>query len=231
MRLISELTPSNPYINLAIEEVLNQIPIHEPIVRFWVNKPSVILGRFDELLKEVNVGYCIDNGISIARRHSGGGTVYHDEGNLNITLVFPRTYYSDLMTCYEVLAKLIILALDSLGVKANFMKPNEVLVNGLKVSGMAGSLTKYSLQCHSTLLVSSDLIKLRRALRRLKREVTTLSKEVGWDLSLVEASKAVVEVLSSSYDLVLSNLSDYELRMAQELCSSKYSTIAWIYCR
>lgn len=232
-RLIYDLRPLDPYKNLAIEEALSRIPTDVPVVRLWVNKPSVILGRFAKLLREVNVSYCVDNGIYIARRHSGGGTVYQDEGNLNITLVAPRWLWPDIYACYEALAGVITLTLSYLGLSGEYVKPNEVLVNGLKVSGMAGSLTKYTLQCHSTLLVSSDVGTLRRSLKVLKREVTTLSKAVGEHLDVGEVSRVVVKATRAklNYDLSLSSLKEDEVKLAQELYSTKHSLITWIYSR
>ncbi|MCX8186188.1 MAG: lipoate--protein ligase family protein [Sulfolobales archaeon] len=230
-RVLSDLTPSDPYENLAVEEALSNVKITSPIIRFWVNVPSVILGMFDRVEDEVNLDYCIDNEVIIARRHTGGGTVYHDEGNLNISLIIPKTTYLDLGTCYRVLGSLLIQAINSFGVRVDYVDSNALMINRKKVSGMAGSLTKYSLLCHSTFLVNSDLVALRNSLKRLKSDVTNLSDEVGETLKPYDIHKAVLNALRNVFntDLITDSLGSHEATFARKLYLSKYSRDYWIY--
>jgi lipoate-protein ligase A len=216
-------------MNLAVEEALNNVEVDKPVMRFWVNKPAVVLGRFEDVLSEVNVEYCLSNDVAIVRRHSGGGTVYHDEGNLNITLVLPRSYGGRLTLCYDILKDVLVSTLNSLGLKNITTTSNEVLVNDRKVSGMAGSLTKYSLLCHSTLLVSSDLTKLRSSLRRLKKEVTTLSSEVGYYTTIEEVYTYLIKSLNEVFlwRIFIDDLTVDEVKLAEELYLSKYLRDSW----
>lgn len=229
VRVIESLIPSDPYMNLAVEEALNNVEVDKPVMRFWVNKPAVVLGRFEDVLSEVNVEYCLSNDVAIVRRHSGGGTVYHDEGNLNITLVLPRGYGGRLTLCYDILKDVLVSTLNSLGLKNITTTSNEVLVNDRKVSGMAGSLTKYSLLCHSTLLVSSDLTKLRSSLRRLKKEVTTLSSEVGYYTTIEEVYTYLIKSLNEVFlwRIFIDYLTVDEVKLAEELYLSKYLRDSW----
>lgn len=229
VRVIESLIPSDPYMNLAVEEALNNVEVDKPVMRFWVNKPAVVLGRFEDVLSEVNVEYCLSNDVAIVRRHSGGGTVYHDEGNLNITLVLPRSYGGRLTLCYDILKDVLVSTLNSLGLKNITTASNEVLVNDRKVSGMAGSLTKYSLLCHSTLLVSSDLTKLRSSLRRLKKEVTTLSSEVGYYTTIEEVYTYLIKSLNEVFlwRIFIDDLTVDEVKLAEELYLSKYLRDSW----
>jgi lipoyltransferase/lipoate-protein ligase len=229
VRVIESLIPSDPYMNLAVEEALNNVEVDKPVMRFWVNKPAVVLGRFEDVLSEVNVEYCLSNDVAIVRRHSGGGTVYHDEGNLNITLVLPRSYGGRLTLCYDILKDVLVSTLNSLGLKNITTTSNEVLVNDRKVSGMAGSLTKYSLLCHSTLLVSSDLTKLRSSLRRLKKEVTTLSSEVGYYTTIEEVYTYLIKSLNEVFlwRIFIDYLTVDEVKLAEELYLSKYLRDSW----
>jgi lipoate-protein ligase A len=229
VRVIESLIPSDPYMNLAVEEALNNVEVNKPVMRFWVNKPAVVLGRFEDVLSEVNVEYCLSNDVAIARRHSGGGTVYHDEGNLNITLVLPRSYGGRLTLCYDILKDVLVSTLNSLGLKNITTTSNEVLVNDRKVSGMAGSLTKYSLLCHSTLLVSSDLTKLRSSLRRLKKEVTTLSSVVGYYTTIEEVYTYLIKSLNEVFlwRIFIDDLTVDEVKLAEELYLSKYLRDSW----
>jgi len=229
-RVIGNLTPSNPYENLAVEEVLNNIPISAPVIRFWVNRPSVILGRFDKVEDEVNLEYCIDNDITIARRHTGGGTVYHDEGNLNISLTIPRDAV-ELSACYKILTTILKLSLRSLGLISIYVDVNALLIDSKKISGMAGSLTKYSLHCHSTLLVNSDLVRLKHSLKRLKNEVTNISDELKGELKVGDVYNVIIDILRTYFkaDLILDSLKTHEISMAKDLYLSKYCRDEWVF--
>lgn len=227
--MLSDLSPSNPYENLAVEEALNTYVNPQPTFRLWVNKPSVVLGRFQSVASEVNVGYCLENSIAIVRRHTGGGTVYQDEGNLNMTLLLPQNSLNDIYVCYDVLSEVVIKTLGRFNLRAVRGDLHEVLINGRKVSGMAGSRTSYSVLCHSTLLVDSDLIKLRNSLKRLKKEVTTVSSEVKSEVTLDEVYTQVVEVLKEVFkdEVFLGCLTEGEVSQAEYLLMTKYVRDSW----
>ncbi len=231
LRTLNNLTPSNPYENLAVEEVLNNIQTPTPIVRFWVNSPSVILGRFDSVVDEVNLDYCFNNDIVVARRHTGGGTVYHDEGNLNVSLTIPRNSHTELSTCYKTLSTLIILSLYSLGLTPTHLNYNALLINGRKVSGMAGSLTKHSLHCHSTLLVNSDLVRLKHSLKKLKNEVVNVSDCLRESVEVGDIYEVILDVLRHEFkaELIFDSLSTYELTMVENLYLSKHCRDGWVF--
>ncbi len=229
VRVVISLKPSDPYMNLAVEEALNCVEVDKPLMRLWVNTPSVVLGRFEEVLNEVNVEYCLSNDVAIVRRHSGGGTVYHDEGNLNITLLLPRGCGEGLTSCYHVLKEVIVTTSNSLKVGKITTTSNEVFINDRKVSGMAGSLTKHSLLCHSTLLISSDLDKLRNSLKRLKRDVTTLSREAKYEITVEEVSTHIIKSLNEKlmWTVLTDNLRTHEIELARELYLNKYLHDSW----
>ena len=78
-----------PAVQLALEEALVRAVPPAPVLRIWQNEASVVLGRGQRLEREVNVAACAAAGIPVLRRASGGGTVFHDLGNLNITMAVP----------------------------------------------------------------------------------------------------------------------------------------------
>jgi lipoate-protein ligase A len=135
-------------------------------VRFYVNVPSVVLGAHQCEELEVNSAYCRANGIKVVRRISGGGAVYHDEGNLNIAVALNKTLLPEKYIAENVhfFASLLKDALNSFALGAEVGVHNEILINGKKVSGSAACQKYNGFLFHATLLLNADLDKMRRAL-------------------------------------------------------------------
>jgi lipoate-protein ligase A len=133
-------------------------------LRFWVNSPCLVRGR----AKNANYGWynaelAAQLGVPVIERSTGGGVVYHDEGNLNWSFFF-RTSGGFLSptTSFDQASKYIIAALGRLGIQAKFSPPNRIDVFNRKVSGMAARSTIHAFLVHGTLLLNSDLEKLNR---------------------------------------------------------------------
>ncbi len=151
------------YFNLAAEEFLLK---HKEGDYFmvWRNTPSVVVGRHQRLLAEVDTEYAWIQGISIARRYSGGGTVYHDAGNINLTFI--ETADSPDFSKY---LHYTLGFLQSLGIPAEPDKRLSIYTNEeLKVSGSAQSVHKNRVMYHCTLLFDTDLAMLNRVLTVLE---------------------------------------------------------------
>lgn len=151
---------NNPFINLAFEETL--LGGEGDAAFLWVNDPCVVIGRNQDPFQETDPTFLEAHGITLARRLSGGGAVYHDKGNLNYTIV------SDVLVENRA-ADWALSALDRLGIHASTTGRNDIEVAGMKVGGLAEHFNGRSLQ-HGTLLVDADMNMLVRALRpsRLK---------------------------------------------------------------
>ena len=129
----------------------------EETVYLWVNAPCVVIGRNQNPYRETDLPYLTDYGISLVRRFSGGGAVYHDLGNLNYTCITRNPEPMGILT-------LVRSVLRSLGVQAVPGGRNDLLVGDRKVGGMASQLDRVCLH-HGTLMVEVDLHTLTRALR------------------------------------------------------------------
>jgi lipoate---protein ligase len=147
----------NPYFNLALEEwaVKNYDASQGDLLIIYINKPSVVVGRNQNLYEEVNLKYCKENGIEVCRRVSGGGTVFHDKGNLNWCVV--TAYDSKKVNKYEYFARHLIDFLKTLGIEAYLNERNGIEVNGLKISGQAQFASRKNILSHGTLLINSNL--------------------------------------------------------------------------
>ncbi|EPW9648659.1 lipoate protein ligase LplA1, partial [Listeria monocytogenes] len=83
MYFIDNNNEKDPRINLAVEEfILTELNLDEPVLLFYINKPSIIIGRNQNTVEEIDTEYVEKNDVIVVRRLSGGGAVYHDEGNL-----------------------------------------------------------------------------------------------------------------------------------------------------
>src|SRR5215472_4063800 len=136
--------------NLALEEALARSGPAAPLLRIWQNAPCVVLGRAQRAAREVNLATCAAGGVPVLRRASGGGTVYQDLGNLNISLAVPGRA-AGLMA--EV-AALVAAVVAGLGL-APRAGERGVFVGAAKVSGLASQLTRDGSLAHATLLVTT----------------------------------------------------------------------------
>jgi lipoate-protein ligase A len=158
-----DLGSQDPYDNLAAEELLLRTCPQDTIrLVFSRNAPAVIVGRNQNPWAEADLGEAARRGITVARRVSGGGAVFHDEGNLNYGFAMPRTAYEP-----GRFLGLIVQALASLGIAATACERHSLWVGGRKVAGTAFLLTGRTALLHGCVLVDSDLAVLRRLLRPL----------------------------------------------------------------
>lgn len=125
------------------------------ILYFYVNKNAVIIGRNQNAWKECSIANMDADGVQLVRRHSGGGAVFHDNGNLNLSFITDEKHY-DLNRQMRV----ILNAVSKLGLKAELSGRNDITVDGKKFSGNAFSLAKGNRSHHGTILVNADLTKL-----------------------------------------------------------------------
>ncbi len=125
------------------------------ILYFYVNKNAVIIGRNQNAWKECSIANMDADGVQLVRRHSGGGAVFHDNGNLNFSFITDEKHY-DLNRQMRV----ILNAVSKLGLKAELSGRNDITVDGKKFSGNAVSLAKGNRSHHGTILVNADLAKL-----------------------------------------------------------------------
>lgn len=171
MIYVSNEEITDPRINLAIETYLVQeMPLDEPILLFYINEPSIIIGRNQNTIEEINVDYVEDNGIHVVRRLSGGGAVYHDEGNLNFSFIMPDDGES--FRNFGKVTQPIIDALHELGVEGAELKGrNDLVIDDKKFSGNAMYATNGRMFAHGTLMFDSDVNEVVNALKVRKDKI------------------------------------------------------------
>ncbi len=148
----------DPAWNLAAEEYLLK-QTDSSVCFIYRNRPSVILGRNQHLLSEVDPAYLQAHAIALYRRISGGGAVYHDPGNLNIAFI-ENGHSIQFYRHRERICK----ALQQMGIAAEPGSRSDILLQGKKISGNAATVSRNRVMHHGTLLFAANLDALQQAL-------------------------------------------------------------------
>lgn len=167
MYFVDNNNEKDPRINLAIEEfILTELELDEPVLLFYINKPSIIIGRNQNTVEEIDTTYVDNNDVIVVRRLSGGGAVYHDEGNLNFSFITKDD--GDSFHNFAKFTQPIVEALKRLGVNAKLEGRNDLLIDGYKVSGNAQFSTRGKMFSHGTLMLDLNLDHVAASLKPRK---------------------------------------------------------------
>ena len=149
-----DIRSTDPTYNLALEEYLLTHHTEGEILLLWQNANTVVIGRNQNTEEEINRPFVEEHQITVVRRTTGGGAVYHDLGNLNYSFIQdvgdPETI------SIAALAVPVVRALEEMGVHAELSGRNDILVNGKKISGVAQRMFRNRILHHGTLLFDSD---------------------------------------------------------------------------
>ena len=193
------------YRNLAVEEWLLDHAPHLPVLLLYVNDPCVVIGKNQNPWRECRLSLMENEGVKLARRVSGGGAVYHDAGNLNLSIIVPRGEYRE-----EKQYELVFQTLEAFGVKSSKLGKSSLAVDGKKFSGQAFCHRRDRTLHHGTLLVDTDLTRLgrylgpelddieTRAIASVPSEVMNLSAAAP-GLTVERLSAALVETFQTMY--------------------------------
>ena len=238
-------------MNLALEEaVAREVGKEESLntLRFWRSPNAVVIGRSQEIEKEVDFDACKKYESTILRRFTGGGAVYHDWGNLNCAISIHKSdtlfQFDYISQVYKLLTSAIIAALKGLGLDAKFKLINGVIsgieVNNKKVSGLAGAMKWGTIFCHATLLIKSNLTVLLNVLAAPEQEVktrhssnrsevTALREELNREVSVFEIKERLIEEIEKIQNIRFfkSRLSKEEEKLTKQIYKEKYSTFEW----
>ncbi len=163
-KLLDTSDVDDPAINLAVEEyaVRHLAPAYSYLF-LYVNAPAVVLGRHQNVLREVNLWRCWEKDVPVLRRLSGGGTVVHDRGNLNFAFITAHT--STTFNRYRQFLQPIVEVLTDLGAPVRIDERNDLRLEGKKVSGNAQFTSRGRLLSHGTLLFEADLNHIKQLLQ------------------------------------------------------------------
>lgn len=243
MLLINNNETTDPAINLALEEhcFRNLDPAFDYLL-FYINRPSVIIGRHQNPFQEINQALARRKGILPIRRISGGGAVYHDTGNLNFSFITDFT--DEKLGYFKTLLKPILNTLKQLGVPAQLTEKNTILANGKKISGNSQHTNMRRMLSHGTLLFDSDLQVLERVLQTdltitksravasIPGKVTNISKYSRRTMDMAAFQNAIQRGLSEVFgDLNHYRLTPEDWKAIDHLANIKYKSWDWTFGR
>jgi lipoate-protein ligase A len=228
---------SSPYFNLASEEYLLKC-FQEDVFLLYRNIPSIVVGKHQNTLAEINLPFVQEKEILVARRISGGGTVFHDLGNLNFAF-FTSGKEGELVD-YKRATLPIIEALKEMGLEVRLGKRNELLLEGLKISGTASHVFKQRVLHHGTLLFSSEMGSMSaalktvqdrftdRAVRSVRSRVTNIREHLTeqMDVELFQ-EKILNHMLRTNKDARPYQFNANDIKEITALHDSKFSAWEW----
>jgi lipoate-protein ligase A len=233
------LESTDPYFNLALEEVLLKNSRDEYLI-LGINNPSVIIGKHQAAHKEADTKFVFGKQIPVIRRISGGGTVFHDKGNLNFT--FLRQSETGKQIDFPKYTRPVIDFLLSLGINAKFVGKNDIKVDGLKISGNAEHVYRNRVLHHGTLLFDTSFDHLRNSIRKNTScyrtravdsnpsSVTNLREMMPGFTDIYQLRSEMINYFLRYFpDISIHEISAKEKEEAEMLVVQKYKTWEWNY--
>ena len=230
-------------VNLALEEyVFRHKPAAEDCLLFYVNERAIIIGRNQNTIEEIDTDVVRDRDITVVRRVSGGGAVYHDRGNLNFS--FMTADVRGRFNRYDQFTRPVIDVLRTLGVPAALGGRNDILADGRKISGNAQFALPTRMFSHGTLLLDSDLDAVTAALRprpgkveskgvkSIRSRVANISEFLAAPMDVVELRERIIEAIFGTRDrarIPQVALADADWEAVHRLVDEKYGNWAWNY--
>lgn len=243
MLLIDNQGITDPRINLAIEEyALKNLDIEETYLLFYINEPSIIIGKNQNTVEEINTEYVEDNGIHVVRRLSGGGAVYHDLGNLNFSFITKDD--GDSFHNFQKFTEPVTEALQKLGVNAELSGRNDLMAEGRKISGNAQFSTKGRMFSHGTLLFDSEIesvvsaLKVKKdkieskGIKSIRSRVANISEFLDEKITIEEFRTLLLKnIFGDLGEIPEYKLTDEDWERIHQLSRERYQNWDWNYGR
>ncbi|KGR78058.1 lipoate--protein ligase [Ureibacillus manganicus] len=233
---------TDPRVNLAIEEyILRNLDVDkDSYLLFYINQPSIIIGRNQNTIEEINTDYVEDNGVIVVRRLSGGGAVYHDLGNLNFSFITKDDGES--FHNYKKFTQPVVDALAKLGVQAELSGRNDILAEGRKVSGNAQYATKGRMFSHGTLMFDLnidsvvDSLKVKqdkiesKGIKSVRSRVTNIKPFLKEDITIEDFKLEILKsIFGGEEQINYYELTEEDWEKIHEISRTRYQTWEWNY--
>ncbi|GIP17915.1 lipoate--protein ligase [Paenibacillus montaniterrae] len=242
MLFVSNEQHHDPAVNLALEEyIFRQLPENNYLL-FYINEPSIIIGKNQNTVEEINADYVKQHGIHIVRRMSGGGAVYHDLGNLNFSFIMKDDGSS--FHNFKKFTEPVVAALRELGVEAELSGRNDIQVGERKISGNAQFHSRGKIISHGTLLFNSEMENVASALKvnaekyvskstkSVRSRVANISEFLREPLTIEQFRLKILHSIFAGHDEVPSyKLTEEDWKKVYQLADERYRSWEWNYGR
>ncbi|GAF01788.1 lipoate--protein ligase [Saccharicrinis fermentans] len=227
---------SDPFQNLASEEYLLK-NFKDDIFFLYINSKSIIVGKHQNTLAEINYKFVKENNIPVVRRLSGGGTVFHDPGNINFCFI--TSGIKGELVNFKKYTSPIVAFLKSIGIQAHFGGRNDILIDGCKISGNASHVFKNRVMHHGTLLFNSQLGSLTQSLKNdplkfkdkavksVRSKVTNIHEHLKESKTVELFVQELTEYIIKNYECESYNISDKDYEYINDLVKNKFNTWNW----
>ena len=228
---------NDPAFNIALEEYcFKQLRDIDEIFLPWINEPTIVVGKYQNTIEEINTEYTREKGIHVVRRISGGGAVYHDLNNLNYTIISNKQEDKEGFN-FKEFSKPIIKTLAELGVKAEFTGRNDLEIDGQKFCGNAQAYIKGRVMHHGCLLfdvnfgelgnalkVSKDKIE-SKGVKSVRSRVTNILPHLKQPITVNEFGEKIMEYMKKHYpEMEEYKFTQEELKIIEENAEKKHFT-------
>ncbi|MEM7798878.1 MAG: lipoate--protein ligase [Chloroflexota bacterium] len=236
MRFVSNNGITDPKRNLAIEEHLLRNVKSSGLLLFYINEPSVIIGRNQNTIAEIDPDYINNNGINVVRRLSGGGGVYHDLGNLNFSFITNDTHH---LNDFHKFLEPVVNVLNSLGVPAAIQGKSDIIVDGKKISGNAQFSSKGRMFSHGTILFDTSIEHMLKALnprksvieshavQSVRKFVTNVKDHLPSPMTIDELKDEILRGVFGEFDPPIYDLMDEDWAQIEAIQEERYGRWSW----
>ncbi|MEI4801557.1 lipoate--protein ligase [Bacillus sp. NPDC077411] len=232
---------TDPTINLAIEEYcVKNLNINETYLLFYINEPSIIIGKNQNTVEEINADYVREKGIHVVRRLSGGGAVYHDLGNLNFSFITKDD--GDSFHNFKKFTEPVTVALGKLGINAELSGRNDILAEGRKISGNAQFLAKGRMFSHGTLLFDSEIdhvvsalnVKMdkiqSKGIKSIRSRVANIAEFLSEKITIEEFKQLLLEnIFEGENEIPTYELTEEDWKEIYKISEERYRNWEWNY--
>lgn len=243
MKYIDNQDVMDATLNLAIEEyVLTELDINETYLLFYSMTPTVIVGKNQNTVEEINMDFVREHNVTVTRRLSGGGAVYNDEGDLSFSFITKDDGNS--FHNYKKFTEPVVRALRQMGVHAELQGRNDLVVDGKKISGNAQFSTRGRMFSHGTLLFDVNLENVARALnpdaekylskgvKSVRSRVTNIREHLKEDMDIKTFKKKLLEyIFEEEKDIPEYKLTEKDWKRIREIADKRYRNWDWVYGR
>lgn len=237
---------TDAFTAMAIDEAVSESVANgmQPTIRFWRWQPSAVsVGYFQSLNDEVNLDACKESNVDVVRRRTGGGAVYHDyQGEITYSVIAPEWMFpKGIHESYNLICGWIIAGLKRLGIEAQFIPINDIVVNGKKISGNAQTRRNGVLLQHGTILYDLDARKMFSLLKVSQEKISDkmikaveerVTRVLNFgNFSMDECYQALLKGFTDGKAWEFGKLTDAEVSHAEELARNRYKTQEWNFKR